>query len=572
MKKFVKLGMVLASMALVLTSCDCFKKFAKKADTVAVSCTPTVLTLKGDNVAATYTVEFPAKVFPKKGVVKVTPVLVYEGGEMVGTPTYIQGQSVKDNYTVISYANGGSFSQTVSFPYKPEAKMAVLELRLEGKCCKDCNAKPVDFSELPTTYALAEGVSTIQLLADDFAEMMIAPDQFKRITTETNEANVMFLVNQSNVRNNQLNSEEIKALQDFIKENANKERRTLSDLYTKAYASPEGPVALNNRLSNERGKNTQKALSRKFKKDKMPVTPTFDVDALGEDWEGFQKLVAESDIPEKDVILQILQMYSDPVKRDEEIKNMSQVFSILKEKILPELRRSKLIMNVDVEGLSDEEIKAAVASDINSLKLEEMLYAATLYEDNATKVKVYTAVTKKFPQCYRGWNNLGVVLVKEGNINAAKNAIAKAADLNSSSVEVANNLGVIALYEGNKAEAKKYLSSINTKEAKYNMGLVYLQEGNYEAAVKVLNGYNLAVAETCNGNLVYAKTLLAKDNSAKACYLKALIAAKEGNKSVMLSNLAEAVKQDENYAKQALTEVDFAPYFEAEEFVVIVKK
>ncbi len=571
MKKFVKLGLALASMALVLTSCDCFKKYAKKADTVAVSCSPTVLSLKGDVVTATYTVEFPAKVFPKKGVAKIIPVLKYEGGEIVGTPKYIQGESVKDNYEVISNANGGSFTHTVSFPYRPEAKLATLELRMEGKCCsKDC--ADVEFTERPETYVLAEGVSTIQLLADDFARLVIAPDQFKRITTETEEAKVMFLVNQSNVRNNQINSADIKALQQFIKDNAGKDRRTLSDLYTKAYASPEGPVALNNRLSKERGKNTHTALSKKFKKDKMPIAPTFDVDALGEDWDGFQQLVAASDIPEKDVILQILQMYSDPVKRDQEIKNMSQVFSILKEKILPELRRSKLIMSVDIEGLSDDELRAAVNSDINSLKLEEMLYAATLFGDNATKERIYSAVTKKYPKCYRGWNNLGVVLARQGKINDAKNAIAKAADINASSSEVANNLGVIALYEGNKAEAKKYLGSINSAEAKYNMGLVYLQEGNYEAAVKVLNGYNLAVAETCNGNLANAKNILAKDNSAKACYLKALIAAKEGNKATMLSNLNAAVKQNSQYAQEALTEIDFAPYFEETEFVAIVRK
>ncbi len=567
MKKFVKLGMVLASMALVLTSCDCFKKFTKKADTVAVSCTPTVLTLKGDQVTATFTAEFPAKLFPKKGIAKVTPVLKYDGGEMVGTPKYIQGEKVKDNYQVISYANGGSVTHTVSFPYKPEAKMATLELRFEGKC-----KNTADFKNANETYVLAEGISTIQLLADDFAELVIAPDQFKRVTTETEEAKIMFLVNQSNVRNNQLNSEDIKTLEKFITDNANKDRRTLSDLYTKAYASPEGPVALNNRLSNERGKNTHTALSRKLKRDKMPIAPKFDVDALGEDWDGFQQLVSESNIPEKDVILQILQMYSDPVKRDQEIKNMSQVFSILKEKILPELRRSKLIMNVDIEGLTDDEIRAAVSSDINSLKLEEMLYAATLYNDNATKEKIYTAVTKNFPKCYRGWNNLGVILAKEGNINGAKNAIAKAANLNASSTEVANNLGVIALYEGNKAEAKKYLSTLNTKEAKYNMGLVYLQEGNYAAAVKALRGYNLAVAETCNGNLVNAKNILSRDNSAKACYLKALIAAKEGNKAAVVSNLDAAVKQNPDYAKQALTEIDFAPYFEAEEFIAVVRK
>ena len=571
MKKFVKVGLVLAASALVLTSCDCFKKLSKKADAVAVSCTPSILSLKGDNVTATYTVEFPAKYFVKNAVVKITPVLKYEGGEIAGTPKFLQGEKVKDNYQVISYQNGGSMSQTVTFPYKPEAKRSVLELKVEAKCCKDCNAKPKEFVALPQNVVVAEGISTIQLLADDFAQLAYAKDEYKRITTETNEANIMFQINRANVRPDQLSSEQVKALQNFIIENSDQPRRTLSDLYTKAYASPDGPLAFNDKLSQQRGENTHSALVKKFKKDKMPVEPKFDVDALGEDWEGFKEVVAASNIPEKDVILQILQMYSDPEKRDQEIKNMTSVFNVLAEEILPELRRSKLIMNVDIEGLSDEEIVAAINNDVNSLKLEELLYGATLVEDNATKAKVYTAATKKFPDCWRAWNNLGVVLAKEGQVNEAKSAIAKAAQLNSSAPEVANNLGVIALFEGNKAEAKKYFSAIDTPEAKYNMGLVNLAEGNYEAAVKVLKGYNLAVAEVCNGNIVNAKNILSRMDDAKANYLKALIAAKEGNQSGVVSNLEAAISEDPSYAEQAINEVEFAPYLTVEEFMAVVK-
>ena len=571
MKKFMKVGFVLAAMAITLTSCDCFKKISKNVSDIRVSCTPTILTLKGDAVNATYTIEFPAKMFSKKAVVKITPVLVYEGGEIAGTPKYLQGEKVKDNYTVVSYKQGGSVSGEVSFPYKPEAKLSTLVLRVEGKCCKDCKKKPKDFIALPEEIEVAKGISTVQLLADDFAQLAYAPDNFKRVTTITNEAKIMFQINRANVRPAQLTSEEIKTLEDFIKENYNQPKKTLSDLYTKAYASPDGPVDFNDELSVKRGKNTQEALAKKFKKDNMPVEPTFDVDALGEDWDGFKELVQASDIPEKDVILQILQMYSDPVKRDEEIKNMSSVFKILAEKILPELRRSKLIMNVDVEGLSDDELKAAVANNVSSLNIEEMLYAATLYTDNQTKATIYAAATKKYSSCWRAWNNLGVVLAKEGKVNEAKSAIAKSAQINSSAPEVANNLGVIALFEGNKAEAKKFFSAINTPEAKYNLGLVNLAEGNYDAAVKVLNGYNLAVAEVCNGNLPNAKAILARENSAQADYLKAIIAAKEGDQNGVISNLKAAIAKDPSYAEKAGNEVEFTKYFDNSEFIAIAK-
>lgn len=571
MKKFAKASLMLAVLGLTLTSCNCFKKIQKRADEVKVSCSPTVLSLKGDLVSATYTVEIPSKFLAKNAIVKITPVLKYEGGEIAGTPKFLQGEKVKDNYQVINYKTGGTVSHSVSFNYKPEARLSVLELRVEAKCTKDPNKKPKEFIALPQSIAVANGVSTVQLLADDFAQLAIAPDNFKRVTTISKEAKIMFQINRAEVRAAQLTSAELKELEDFIKENEGNAKKTLSDLYTKAYASPDGPLSFNDKLSQDRGKSTHKAVEKQFKKDKMPVEPKFDVDALGEDWDGFKEMVAASSIPEKDVILQILQMYNDPAKRDAEIKNMSSVFKILAEKILPELRRSKLIQNVEVQGLTDDELRAAVANDISSLKLEEMLFSATLYNDNATKAKIYTAVTKNFAQCFRGWNNLGVILAREGKINDAKAAIAKAAQLNASCPQVANNLGCVALFEGNKADAKKYFSSVSIPESKYNMGLVNLAEGNYDAAVKVLNGYNLAVAEVCNGNLSRAKSILASEKSAAASFLSAIIAAKEGNKSGVTSNLSAAVSADASYAAEAKLTVEFLPYFNESDFKAIVK-
>ncbi|MFI3267966.1 MAG: tetratricopeptide repeat protein, partial [Rikenellaceae bacterium] len=467
MKKFAKLGLALAVFAMTLTSCNCFKKVEKRVDELSVTCNPTVLSLQGDLVSATVTVNVPATFFQKTATVKITPVLTYEGGEILGTPKFVQGEKVKDNYQVVPYSTASTISHTFSFPYTEDARLSVLELRLEAKCTKDPVNKPKDFIALSDAIEVANGVSVIQTLADDFAQLAFCADNFKRVTTISKEANVMFDINRANVKSNQLTSDEIKELQDFIIENVDDPKKTLSDLYTKAYASPDGPLSFNDKLSQDRGKNTHTAVEKQFKKDKMPVEPKFDVDALGEDWEGFKELVAASSIPEKDVILQILNMYSDPARRDAEIKNMTSVFTILAEKVLPELRRSKLIQSVEVQGLTDDELRAAVAGDINSLSLEELLFAATLYTDNATKEKIYTTATKNYDGCYRAWNNLGVIYAQEGDVNEAKNCISKAAKLNSSSPEVANNLGVIALFEGNEAEAKKYFTSISIPEAKY---------------------------------------------------------------------------------------------------------
>ncbi len=571
MKNFFRSALLVVASALLLTSCNCFSKIAKKVDTLTVECSPSVLSLKGDAVDANFTVSVPAKFFVKTAVVKITPVLKYEGGEIVGTPKFYQGEKVRDNYKVIPYSTASTITESVSFPYKPEAKSSELVLRVEAKCCKDCKDSSKQFVALDEELVVAQGVGTVQLLAYNFAEVAFAKDNFKRVTTETDEANIMFLINRSNVRNDQLTSADVAELQKFIVENSNQPKRTVSDLYAKAYASPDGPLNFNDKLSVDRGTQTGKALEKKFKKDEMPVDVKLDIDALGEDWDGFKELVEKSDIPEKDLIIQILGMYSDPQKRDAEIKNMTSVFNILKEKILPELRRSKLIVNVDVEGLSDAELKSAVAGNINSLKLEELLFAATLYSDNATKEKIYKTVTKNFASEWRGWNNLGCVYAQEGDIAGAKSAFMKAAQINSSSNEVVTNLGIIALSEGQKAEAKRFFSSINTPEAKYNLGLAELAMGNYSAATKSLSGYNQAVAEVCNGNLSRAKSILAGESCAASSYLKAIIAAMESDEASVLSNLSTAVSKDKSFADMAEEEVYFLPFQEGDKFKAIVK-
>jgi tetratricopeptide (TPR) repeat protein len=571
MRKFFNISLAVLAASALLTSCNCFSKMMKKtAQGITVTCAPEVVTLKGDNAVTTVTVNVPAKVFHKYGVLKVTPVIVsaIDGQEFAGEPKFFQGEKVQDNYTVIPYS-GGSFALEVAIPYNPSMRLSQLVFKAEAKCLK--NGKKIkNFTEYKTPIVVANGVSSLQLMADNFAKVAIAPDAFQRVTNISESAKIMFTINRSNVRSNQLAKEDIKALEDFIIANSGDAKKTVGDVYTQAYASPDGPLALNDRLSKERGTSTQKAVSAKFKKDKMPVGTKFDVNAMGEDWDGFKELVEASNIPDKALILQVLSMYSDPQVRNREIKNMSAAFQVLADKILPELRRSKMTVNVRVEGLTDAELREAVATDINKLNVEEMLFAATLYTDNATKARIYKAAAEKY-NCYRGYNNLGVVLANAGDYNAAKAAFLKAASLNNSDPNVINNLGVIALAEGKKAEAAKFFAVSSAPEAKYNKGLVELANGNYAAAARTLDGYNQALAELLNGNVAKAKQQLAGMNNWRANYVKAVIAAQEGNADALVSNLRTAIAQNPQAAELAATEVNFYNFFEHAQFVEIVK-
>lgn len=561
MRRIFIASLALIAMSFTLSSCNCYTKMMKETPASSmVTTSPEILTLKGDNVVGTLNVKFPEKVFHKYGVLKVTPVLKYNGGEAVGEPKFLQGEKVQDNYTVISYKNGGAYQQALSFPFKEEMRISTLVLRVEAKCLKKGN-KIKNFTEYETDIPVSCGVSSLQLLADNYAKVAIAPDAFVRNTQESESAKIMFQVNRHEVRKAQLNSEEIATLQKFITESNADPKRTVGNTYTQSYASPEGPTDFNDKLSKNRGTSTEKALAEKFKKEETPAG-AFDINPMGEDWEGFKELVAQSDIQDKDLILQVLSMYNDPQVREREIRNMSAVYVVLKDKVLPELRRSKMTVTVDVEGLTDDELRAAVQSDIKSLKLEEMLFAATLFEDNATKGKIYKAAADQYND-FRAWNNLGVVRAKEGKYSEAKDLFTKASNINNSNPQVINNLGVVALAEGKKAEAANFFAASTAPEAKYNKGLVEMANGNYSAAISSLDGYNKALAQYLNGDVSSAKSSLrSMDNCWRPNYLKAVIAAQEGDVITLKASLKKAIELNPEAKTWAESEINFMQYRE----------
>ncbi len=565
MKRFTSIAMMLTAMVVLLSSCNCYKKMLKNIDEVEISSTPEVLTLKGSTVTADISVTFPAKYFDKKAVIKVTPVLVFEGGEIAGTPKFLQGEKVKDNYTVIAYKKGGTYTQTVTFPYDSRADLSTLELRVESKCAK--GKKEVEFQPM-AAIPVASGISAVQNLAKLTDGLVYMADNFKRVTTISKEADIMYLINSSRVRSAQLTSEQVKMFEDFVTENSDKDRVALGGIYAKGYASPDGPVKFNDKLAKQRSEAGEKA-ARKQLKEVNDLT--YDMAAYGEDWEGFKKLVAASDIEDKDVILQVLAMYSSPAERDQQIQNMAQVFDVLKKEILPQLRRTQLVASADVTGYTDQELKDALVSNLDCLKLEELLFAATLVSDLDIKAKAYQTAATKFND-NRAYNNLGVVLAKQDKIADAKKAIEKAASINSCT-EITNNLGVIALAQNDMVAANGYLASLNTP----GKALLALKEGNYTEAVKgPITPYNLAVAQVCNGNLSAAKAALAKAGQCPAAskcanvdYLKAVICMKEGDSKNAVANLKVAIAKDNKFKAMAAKNVDFAKLFGTEEFLAL---
>ena len=564
MTKKLYLPLLMAMVVALFSSCS--KKMGElSADYFTV--TPQVLEAVGGKVPATINGKFPEKYFNKKAVVEVTPVLKWNGGEAKGQPATFQGEKVEGNDQTISYKMGGSYTMKTSFDYVPE--MAKSELYLEFKAT--IGKKVVTIPAVK----IADGViSTSELVNNTLgnANPALGEDAFQRIIKEKHDANIMFLIQQANIR-----SSELKTAKEFNKEVANVNEaanKKISNIEVSAYASPDGGVSLNTTLAENREDNTTKLLSKDLKKAKIDAP--IDAKYTAQDWEGFQELVSKSNIQDKELILRVLSMYQDPAQREQEIKNISSVYKTLADEILPQLRRSRLTLNYEIIGKSDEEIAKLASSNPSELNIEELLYAATLTNDPAKQEAIYTQATKQFPNDYRAYNNLGKLAYQAGNYDKAESYFKKAASVNATP-EVNMNLGLIALMKGDKATAEaSFGKAAGTKELGESMGNLYIAQGQYERAVNSFGDSktnSAALAQILAKDYNKAKNTLANVERPDAYtdYLMAVLGARTNNSSMVTSSLKSAVAKDSSLAKKAATDLEFAKYFTNADFMSIVK-
>ena len=564
MTKKLYLPLLMAMVVALFSSCS--KKMGElSADYFTV--TPQVLEAVGGKVPATINGKFPEKYFNKKAVVEVTPVLKWNGGEAKGQPATFQGEKVEGNDQTISYKMGGSYTMKTSFDYVPE--MAKSELYLEFKAT--IGKKVVT---IPAVKVADGVISTSELVNNTLgnANPALGEDAFQRIIKEKHDATIMFLIQQANIR-----SSELKTAKEFNKEVANVNEaanKKISNIEVSAYASPDGGVSLNTTLAENRESNTTKMLSKDLKKAKIDAP--IDAKYTAQDWEGFQELVSKSNIQDKELILRVLSMYQDPAQREQEIKNISSVYKTLADEILPQLRRSRLTLNYEIIGKSDEEIAKLASSNPSELNVEELLYAATLTNDPAKQEAIYTQATKQFPNDYRAFNNLGKLAYQAGNVDKAESYFKKAASVNASP-EVNMNLGLISLIKGDKAAAETYFGkAAGTKELGESMGNLYIAQGQYERAVNSFGDSktnSAALAQILAKDYNKAKNTLANVERPDAYtdYLMAVLGARTNNSSMVTSSLKSAVAKDPSLAKKAATDLEFAKYFTNADFMSIAK-
>lgn len=547
MKRGIKL---LSSVALGLAAVACSspEKMADMAENVTVKCDPAVLEVVAGEINATVSVTYPADYFHPKAILEVTPVLVYEGGEAAMEPFIYQGEKVTDNYTVVP-SDGSTVTEKVHFKYVPGMEKSYLELRGVVKHKNKSVNLPVK--------KVADGANTTYMLVCKNGKVDYIPDNYQEIIKQTAEGQILYTINSSTVRNSQLKSESVKNFQAALDEIKANERKEITSTDIVAYASPDGGEELNAKLSDKRSTSAEKAFGKVTKKHE--VEAPVNVKSIGQDWEGFQELVAQSDIADKDLIIRVLSMYSDPAVREREIKNMSAVYKTLAKEILPELRRARFIANVEFTNYTNEELLQLIDENIDVLDEEALLRAASVAKDNDAKVNVYKKAIEKY-NSDRAQYNLAVVYLNENNMDAAKAALAKVQDQNA---YWQNAMGVVALREGNLDEAAEYFTAAACQTSKENLAVIDILNGNYTAAAE-----KLADAQGCCNNKTLAYILTgqldkaaasAKCASPRVSYLKAIIAARQGDAEGVKTNL-EAASKVEALAERAAKDIEFAQY------------
>ena len=566
MKK-IRSFFILILAATLMTGCSGLNKMKKNASQIKYDVTPKVLETHAGMVTVTIKGTFPSNYFDKKTTLTATPVLKYAGGEIAFDKVQVvQGESVQANNKVINYT-GGEFTYTSTIPYKEAMKISELVLKVKAQR----GSTVLDFDPVK----LADGVIATSTLVEKYARTISMKDKFVRIIPETGVADINYIINRSDLQPKELKAEDIVALKKYIADVSADPNRQFKTTVVSSFASPDGAFALNEKLSGNRGTTADKFIKKEFSKiEAAKAAGFYDEKTTAEDWDGFKTEVEKSTMQDKDLILRVLSMYADPDVREKEIKNMAAAYENLKTDILPKLRRSKMIVNVDKVGRSDEQILAAMRGDASVLGIEEMLYAATLTKDQNEQLKFYQTAAAAFPKCIRAQNNIGCTFAELGKIDEAIAAFEKAKAIENNDV-VKNNLGMGSLAKGDLAKAEEYFTSMTaaTAESKWGMGVISITKGEYDKAVNYFGSepcFNNALALVLKGDVNKAKVML--DGMKELCkcgkpsYLKAIIGARMDDRNYMLAGLREAIGFKADWKAYAKTDLEFGKFFNDDTF------
>ncbi len=571
MRKNIKVTLTLLGFLLIVVGCS--KKVLPLSEK-NFTADPNPLEVNGGKINAKIMGVIPQKYLSKNAILTITPVLKYYKNSIKGTPFVLQGEKVTNNYPVVPYKAGKNISIPASFFYNSEMNNLSTSLLLK------LNIKQKKKTYQLPTIKVAEGINTTsQCFSTDVAEIApaVAPNYFKRITKEAQEADILFLIQQARLRKSELKKESILNFERKLREARYTVNKNIDEIKVLGYASPDGSLEINQKLAEKRQNITQKYIDKELQK--LSTNVHIDTQFTAEDWEGFQKLLKNSDIQDKELILRVLSMYDDPEEREREIKNLSETFKEVANEILPQLRRARLKLLVNVKGKSDQEIRSASILKAHLLTAEELLYAGTLVESDRFKTEIYQKFINKYPNDARGYINLGTVEYELGNLEQAEKLFQKALKIDIDNPNANFNLGLVQLKKGSYNNAEQYFgkSGKSTGNIAVALGTTYIAKGNYQQAEKIFaetKSNNAVLAQILNKNYNKAEKTISKieNPNALTSYLSAIISARTHNKTKLYDSLIEVARKDKILFRKAYQDIEFFNYLKNKEFNKYLKK
>lgn len=553
---FKKLGFVAALAAAMLLS-SCGKKLGQFSSDYFTT-NPNPLEVVGTKVPATVTANIPGNFFVKNATVVVTPYLVYGGTETPSQAYAFQGEKVNGNAPVINYTNGGVVTIPVQFAYVPAMAKSKLELAFTV-------AQGGKHYALPRVQVATGVIGTAALTDVSSVTPGVSPNAFQRDVVNTYSSDIMFLINQANIRADQRNTNAMDELWAMIREANGNSNQEITDININAYASPDGAWDFNYNLAQNREKNTDAFVREQLRQAKITEFGELTANFTAEDWEGFRTLVEKSNIQDKELIISVLNMYKDPQERETQLRYLSSVFEQLADQILPQLRYSRITASIKTLGKTDEELITLAQGNPLALTPEEILYAATLAKDLKTQLQILKSASAVYPNDYRVWNNLGQVQYRMRNFKEAEKSFSKSKKIQNNP-EANMNLALIAMKEGDFQRANQLLGQAgNAQNLGEALGTYYLIQGDNAAAANAfgdIKSNNAAVAMLLTKDYTKARNILDGINSPDAVtyYLKAILGARTNNESMVLNNLRQAIQMNSAIGAYAANDLEFGAF------------
>ncbi len=538
--------------------------------------TPNPIEQHGDTCTLRINGKFIEKGLNAKALVEVTPVLINsDGTERSFKTEYFKGEKAAGNGIVVPKAGK-------SFTYNSEIGCECGEFAASELKVKLLPKKGTKVMDEILTDKIADGVihTPCMLMSDD--KVVAAEDNFVRVTQHSTGATINYLKGKFNVRSKELKDQDILDFNTWLTTSMTNPKIVMKQIGIMSYASPEGEIEKNDNLASDRANSAKASMVGIMKKAGYEAGQQdgfYNLMPKGEDWAGLKDLISASDHPDKNIIISVAEMNGDDTKREAEIKTLAHTYKFLEDDIFPQLRRSQMTLSYDLNGLTDEELLQWAQAKPDSMTLEELLFTANnLVDDLNEKLRLYQVAEKNFPKDWRAVNNVGYVFMLQNKMDDASAQFEKAAELGSDAI-VKNNLGVIARMNGNIAKAEELFNEGLSAgpEAKYNLGLVQIKKAEYAAAIDNMGSYetfNLGLAKYLNGDTdgaVAAIDASSESASAMGHYLKAVVAARTGNKETLVSNLKEAIAKDAECKSKAAQDREFMKYFEDADFKALVQ-